>query len=323
MNKSWFFNGFALLLPLLLWVQVAQADSRFIILLDKSTAAKTLDGKIQQALPALWDRILPLNTRVSPPLVSNPQTLLRGIQTGKKSITLELNDSAVWALLAQQGIPMLRRILHVRLNIALLNVEEKPMLHSERLLAQEAATLARRWGIVLDDSASEVNMTFSWLDDTDVSLLMTGSALLADINENKTIRGDSFVFLQTWLRDVLLQLRDTLAADDIITLPPVRAKASMSDPYADQDDAEATTPVPAFDGILLVIRKAMTLSQQLLFEQAMEKEQRVRALLPLSFSSDEQRYALQLRGDDALWLKAWFSKLGMHASKQQQGWLIR
>ncbi len=322
MNKSFLFNGLSVLLSLFLWGQVAQADPRFVILLDKNTAAETLDGKIQQALPTLWDRILPLNIRVTPPLVSSPHALLRGIQTGKNLITLELNDSAVWALLTQQGIPMLRRIPHVRLSISLLNVEEKPMHHSERLLAQEAATLSRRWGIVLDDGASEVNMTFSWLDDADVSLLITGSALLSDINENKTIHGDSFVFLQTWLRHVLLQLRDTLAVNDTIT-PVLQKKHVMHNPYAEQNDVEGIIAEPAVDGTLLVIRKGMTLSQQLLFERAMEKEQRVKTLLPLSFSSDEQRYALQLKGDDTLWLKAWFRKRGMHASKQEQGWLIR
>lgn len=317
-----------LLLFWCLWVSIAHADPRFVILLDKNTALPTLDGKIQQALPQLWERILPINTQVNPPLVSQPRSLLRGIQMGRKLITVELNDDAVWALLTQQGIPMLRKTPHIRLHITLLNIEDKPMLHSQRLLAEEAATLARRWGIVLDDSASEMNMAFTWLDEKQVALHITGSALLSEVHENKTIQGDSFSFLQKWLRNDLLQLRDTLAAVEVVTptIPFIKVKSNASrDNYADEasDEAHGFSNETSMDGTLLVIRKAMTLSQQLLFEQAMAKEQRVKALLPLSFSSDQQRYLLQLKTGTDLWLKAWFSEHGMHAIKQEQGWLIR
>jgi hypothetical protein len=314
-------------------VASAQADPRFIVVLDKATADATLDGQIQQALPQLWNRILPLNNPVGIPLVSNPQSVLQRVQKGREHITLELNNSAIFPLLQQQGIPMLRRMPHIRLNISLLNTEGKPMVHSQRLLEQEAATLARQWGLALDTDASEVNMVFTWLDSKQVALQISGSALLSDIQENRTMKGDSFTFLKAWLQDNLLQLRDTLAADHIVSPSPVppAVVATVSDAYSDTNSDDYSTastdaysaPAWTIDGTLIVIHKPMPLSQQLLFERAMRKEQRVESLIPVSFSVDEQRYALKLRSGDDVWLKSWFEQHGMHATRLDQGWLIR
>jgi len=317
----------------------AQADPRFVIVLDKASADATLDGQIQQALPQLWNRILPLNNPVGIPLVSTPKSVLQRVQNGREYITLELNSAAIFPLLQQQGIPVLRRMPHIRLNISLLNVEGKTMVHSQRLLEQEAANLARQWGLALDPDASEVNMVFTWLDANQVALQISGSALLSDVHENRTMKGDSFTFLKAWLQDNLLQLRDTLAADHIVTPSPAPQPimaAAMADVYSntstdDYSTATATTattddystPAWTIDGTLIVIQKPMPLSQQLLFERAMRKEQRVESLIPVSFSVEEQRYALKLRSNDTIWLKSWFKKHGMHATLLDQGWLIR
>jgi len=313
----------------------AQADPRFVIVLDKATADATLDGQIQQALPQLWNRILPLNNPVGIPLVSDPQSVLQRVQNGREYITLELNTAAIFPLLQQQGIPVLRRMPHIRLNISLLNAEGKAMVHSQRLLEQEAANLARQWGLALDPDASEVNMVFTWLDAKQVALQISGSALLSDVHENRTMIGDSFTFLKAWLQDNLLQLRDTLAADHIVTPSPApqAIMAAVADAYgstASDDYGTATastddyaTPAWTIDGTLIVIQKPMPLSQQLLFERAMRKEQRVESLIPVSFSVDEQRYALKLRSNDDIWLKSWFEQHGMHATHLDQGWLIR
>jgi hypothetical protein len=294
------------------------------MVLNKATASTTLDGQIQQALPQLWNRILPLNNPVGMPLISDPQSVLQRVQEGRKHITLELNSAAIFAQLQQQGIHVLHRMPHIRLNITLLNVEGKPMVHSQRLLEQEGAKIARRWGLALDPDASEVNMVFTWLDTKQVALQINGSALMSKIHENRTMNGDSFTFLKIWLQDNLLQLRDTLAADHIVTPSPVQQPimTAVADGYTAASD-NYSTPAWTIDGTLLVIQKAMPLPQQLLFERAMRKEQRVQSLIPVSFSADEQRYALKLRAEDDAWLKSWLQQHGMHATRLDQGWLIR
>ncbi|MDQ6978963.1 MAG: hypothetical protein Q9M09_02160, partial [Mariprofundaceae bacterium] len=134
---------FTLIMLLCCFAISAQADPRFIIVLNKATASATLDGKIQQALPQLWNRILPLNNPVGMPLISDLQSVLQRVQEGRENITLELNSAAIFAQLQQQGIPVLHRMPHIRLNITLLNTEGKTMVHSQRLLEQEGARIAR------------------------------------------------------------------------------------------------------------------------------------------------------------------------------------
>lgn len=304
---------------------VAQADPRFVLLLDKQGAADSLEKQIEQVLPQLWDRILPQASRTLAPAVNNPRTLLRRVQSGRQQITLELNPPAVWALLQERGIPALRKMPHIKLDISLLNKEGNEMKHAQLRMAQEAAKTARKWGLALDPDASEVQMKFSWLEKEQVNLHVAGSALLAEFEEKRQLQGDSLSFVTGWIQGYLLQLRDKLVPPKNIAKKSVQT-APQIDTTAGPAVQEKTSPTLAptkLDGTLIVIRKKMPLSQQLLFEQAMKKEKRIKKLLPLSFSNEEQQYLLKMRTQDQLWIKPWFEARGMQASKMDGGWLIR
>ncbi len=318
-----------LLWLLLCYAQLAQADPRFVVLLDAQKAADSLDGQIRQALPRLWDRLLPVAMRTGEPFVAEPRALLQRVQRSKRHISIELNEAAVWRLLQEQGIPALSEVPRFHLHLMLLNVQGKEMRNSQRLLAREAAEIARRWGIVLDPDASSVNMRFEWLDAQHVRLRVDGSALLSVIEEERRIRGDAFAFLRKWLRDTLLRLRDgqMKQGDPSSTQPVAPAlKTSLADPYQNASDAQdletMATELPQ-DGEVLVIRKPMPLSQQLLLEKDMRKERRVRSLIPLSFGPNEIRYILRMETDDQTWLTEWFARHGMRATRLDRAWLIQ
>ncbi len=322
-----YLRGILCCLALCMFASAAAADPRFVLVLERQQAAATLDDQIRQVLPQLWDRVLPIAGRNSAPFVKTPALLLQRVQRGQRSITLEMNEQAVWQLLEEQGIPGLKTIPRFRLNIALINRQGKEMTNSQRLLAQQAALIARRWGILLDPAAATVNMRFTWLDPQQVSLHISGSALLSDIDENRRIRGDSFAFLVAWMKDNMLQLRDTLgAAGDSAEVAVASAAASdvIEKAPADQGEAVADHRLPMPPGSeLLVVRRTMSLSQQLMLEKALQQEQRVKALIPMSFSQGEQRYALQLKTAAQAWLTDWFAQHGMQATRLDGAWLIQ
>ncbi len=321
-------RGVLCCLALCMFASAAMADPRFVLVLERQQAAATLDDQIRQALPQLWDRVLPIAGRNSAPFVKTPQLLLQRVQRGQQSITLEMNEQAVWQLLAEQGIPGLKTIPRFRLNIALINRQGKEMTNSRRLLAQQAAIIARRWGILLDPTAPTVNMRFTWLDPQQVGLHISGSALLSDIDENRRIRGDSFAFLVAWMQDNMLQLRDTLGtaegSPEVAVAPAVATTDAIENAPADQGETVADNSLPMPPGSeLLVVRKTMSLSQQLVLEKALQQEQRVKALIPMSFSQGEQRYALQLKTAAQAWLTDWFAQHGMQATRLDGAWLIQ
>jgi len=189
--------------------------------------------------------------------------------------------------------------------ISVRNNAGQEMEQTGALLKEEAERLAPGYGIELTDNGAGLVLEWRWLDSLHAELTVRGQSRLGEFIEMREITdADSLPVLQDWLKEVLLKARDAYAYD-----------ASV---FSNNTTEGGLQRVDGF-GIELVVQRSSSLLEQVALEESLAHDPRVRQVLQLSLSRDEQRYKVQLEGADTSWLGEWFARRGFRMERLIDG----
>jgi len=301
-------HGLCLLMLLGASVAQAQEDPRFHITLNfEKGVAPALPEQVKQALPTLWDRVLTQQARGSIPKNIKAMPLLLRIQPQQDGSIIEFNASRVWARLEQDHISHIRKMPTFNLQLTMLNAFGSRMTSSESDLQAYAQQQSKILGIGLQTTAPLLAIRIQWLDDRQVQVSVQGQSRLEEFSKSLRLEAENpFLQIEKWLVNTLIQARDAYQW---------KAKAVI-----EVNDTNAQESIPSLQ---LFIQHDATLSEQIALETALQDDSRVQSVTPAYLNHASQVYRIQLKQADDSWLMDWFAKRGMHASMNEQGWLIQ
>lgn len=290
----------------------AQSDPRMSVHVDfEAGRSLSLNEAIRKALPVLWDRIIVRDARAAVPSGAAGTPLLQRAVPVDNGMLVEFDPRRTFEYLKQNNIEYIAQQPKFQLLIRLWNQNGAEMAQTAHLLQQEAAALAQRQGVALEDDAPALVLNWRWLDATTVNLLTRGNTALPESSETREFnRGDPLDQLRGWMADIIIAARD---ADGRF-----RAQAGS-------DEAASAGKVRTAAGIeaILTVDVPATLAEQVILEDALARHPRVAAVVPKFLSHDSRQYLLRLKGDDDKWVPAWFKRRGMEVFSTPQGWQVR
>jgi hypothetical protein len=293
-------------------VYAQEDDSRLTVeLIEDSTlqGAPDADLLLKQALPILWDRIVPVaQRRLADTLASNSSMVAR-IVPGREATVVEFQGARVFAALREANIAAIVTPPRFHLLLSVRNTAGREMQQTTQLLEEESSRLAPAYGIELSGDGAGLVLEWRWLDTQRIELSVRGQSRLAEFVEMREISdADSLPAMQAWLDEVLLKARDAYAYDAL----------ALSNTQIGAEGSESEFVIE------LVVQRTGSLLEQVALEESLAHDPRVRGLLPLRLSQDSQRYRVQLEGGDTSWLGEWFARRGYRMNRLADGsWLIQ
>jgi len=260
---------------------------------------------LKQALPMLWDRIVPVAQRSLADALGSDNRMVARIVPGREVTVVEFQGERVFAALREAHIPAIVTPPRFHLLLSVRNGAGQDMLQTSQLLEEEAIRLAPSHGIELSYDGAGLVLAWRWLDAQHAELSVRGQSRLAEFIETREITdADSLPALQAWLDEVLLKARDA---------------------YAYDAQGLANTQGGTEIGIVkLVVQRAGGLLEQVALEESLAHDPRVRSLMPVQLSQGAQYYRVQLEGGDTSWLGEWFSRRGYRMDRLADGsWVIQ
>ncbi len=286
----------------------AETDARMRVDLPAMESGATADvgTLVAQALPILWDRLVPRTARAQADAIPADYRLMLRLKPGPRRTTVEFNPQVVFRTLAERQIPFIPAPPRLRLVVRVRNMAGMEMTETEAQLMAQAQTAADRWGIVLTDDAPALVLEWRWVTDRNVMLNARGTSRLPEFSETRALQGgDPLPDLVAWMEDVLLRARDAHA-------------------FAASGNAQATVAANGESSrVILTVRRDAPLAAQVALEEALAHDPRVHDLVPLELSRTRQRYAIETR-DAAAWLPDWLARRGLGATQLPDGtWLAQ
>jgi len=271
---------------------------------EKVSARPSLAAVMREAVPVLWDRLIPRAARSGAGGLTGTPRMVSRIIPAKDTTRVEFDRQAVFDYLNQAHVTYIASPPAFHLVIQMRNSVGMPMPRTEALLARYAGELARRWGFRLSAAAPELIVRWSWLGAGRVRLALEGSAVSGAGEQERDIgEEDPLMFIQAWLKVILLDARDRLG------VRPVQKKNG--------DGAGGTSVV------WLLIERPLSLGEQAVLEDAIRSDPRVLRLIPHTFSHQRLRYRLVVRGQDTAWVATWFRQRAFEVSPTPDGWHLR
>ncbi len=269
-------------------------------------ARPDLAAAMRQALPVLWDRLIPQTQRKSAKSLKGEANMISRIAPGEEGTLVDFNQQSVFDYLSRSNIAYLATAPSFHLVIQMQNSVGLPMRQSERLLGEYAKEIVPRWGIELSALAPNLMLRWQWLDASQVRLSMHGDTRLQAFSKTRDI-GDSdpFEYMQGWLEELLLQARDAYAFVPGSVTDPSGRKAAEN-----------------LDGWLL-IKRPLSLGEQAALEEALRNDPRVLQLIPHTYGHHDLRYRLVLKGFDTSWVDGWFKRRDLQIESVAGGWKVR
>ena len=264
---------------------------------------------LKQALPILWDRIVPVAQRPLAAALGSDNRMVARIVPGREVTVVEFQGERVFAALREAHIAAIVTLPRFHLLLSVRNGAGQEMLQTSQRLEEEAVRLAPSHGIELSDDGAGLVLAWRWLDAQHAELSVRGQSRLAEFIEIREITdADSLPALKAWLDEVLLKARDAYAYD-------AQALSSI------QDGAEGGMNEFAIE---LVVQRAGSLLEQVALEESLAHDPRVRNLVPVQLSQGVQHYRVQLEGGDTSWLGEWFARRGYRMDRLADGsWVIQ
>ncbi|MDQ7010985.1 MAG: hypothetical protein Q9M29_04115 [Mariprofundaceae bacterium] len=275
---------------------------------------------VDLALPALWDRLVPVHARHDMPEDGQGLGLLLRASPTADGMNITFNRSRVWQYLKKRNVPFIDAPPAFNVIVHMYNLAGIAMPQSAALLAGYAREEAARWGYQVREDAPALVLNWRWLDQQQVSLSVRGNSRLPEFAETRMLEaGDPLPQMQAWLLEVMLRARDAYASDAMTA-----GSAAVATAGGAAAGALPGVPVP-MSGLerMLTIHRHATLPEQVLFEDALRRHPRVAALVPYLLSNDVQQYRLVLKSADDHWLMEWFARNGMQLSPRPDGWLAQ
>jgi len=288
--------------------QAGESDVRMSVLLthdSEQQGAPNARMLMKQALPVLWDRLVPLGARKRADTLRSDSRLVARIVPGRDETMVEFNGERVFDALRKAGVPAIVTLPRFHLLLSVRNEADVEMSQTRSLLEEEAVRLAPLQGIELSDRGSGLVLQWRWLDARHVQLSVRGQSRLGEFVESRDINdADALPLLQQWLAEVLLRARDAYAYDGVAGL----ADAQQGSVFR----------------IELSVERNSNLLAQVALEESLAHDPRVQSILPVVLSENLQRYTLQLEGGDTTWLGEWFARRGYSLQQSADGgWVVR
>ena len=285
----------------------SQEDPRFSVQLAfENGNTPTLREQVNQALPVLWQRIIPKQALQRIPDTANAMTLLQRVRPEQGGSLITFNPARVRAHLEQKQIAYIRSLPVFNLQVHLINAFGNSMQSSERQLLSYAHEQAEALGVQFTAQAPLLDIRIQWLDDIQVQLSARGQSRLSEFSETRSLdMGDPFKQLQQWIIETVIRARDA---------------------YAWQEQAtQAQADIPDNKALLvhLLVQKQASLSEQVALETALKRDPRVQSVVPTYLNAHSREYIVRLKQHDESWIEDWFAQRGMLATPDAQGWLIQ
>jgi len=295
---------------LFFWMGAAQAadigDTRFQVDLnfEDTGVAPSIPDQVQQALPQLWQRIVPQSEQAT---WHNLQAmlLLKSIHPHGLSSTIIFNKQRVWQELKARKIPYIHSLPRFYITLDILDTLGRHNTPMEVELNTYINQISQQWGIQRNKSGTLLALHVQWLNDRQfyISVLQQGHDSQGDqqhsVQDNHAIQA-----LQTSLLNTLLRVRNQSLVQTTIQqaqIPEEQAVETLS--------------------FVLHIQGQTSLSHQILLENALQSDSRVISITPTHIEGKNQSYQVVVNQAPELWLESWFFQRGMTATLGLEGWL--
>lgn len=287
----------------------AVSDPRMVVevVADEEGKVPAVEDAIKQALPVLWDRVVVDSARYSLSDRIKATPFLLRVVPHSDGVQVTFNQQRVWQYLDQHYIAYLKEAPRLSFQIQMINQNDIRMPKTAEALQTFAEDAALARGIVLDEKAPVLMASWRWLNTSQVYLSVRGNSLLAEFSETRTIdANDPLVQLQAWVKELLKKVRDAQIAEaGVVIEKPGKLKWD--------------------NGIelILIIEQPASLSEQVILEDALRQNSKVKALIPTYLSAASRKYRMVLNGEDDVWIRAWFQRRGMQITPTPHGWLVQ
>jgi len=301
---------FLFLVPLFFLPQalVAAEDARLTVEIagqEERGVRPDLSAAMRQALPLLWDRLIPISERGTAKSLSGTENMISRISPGEEVTQVEFSHQAVFDYLSQTGISYLATAPSFNLVIKMRNSVGLPMQRTKLLLKEHARQTVQRWGVEISSLAPKLVFEWQWIDSSQVQLNVLSDTRLPAFSQTRDIGDrDPFEYLQEWIDELLLQARD--------------AYAFVPDPTSVEKGLQETVNLTGW----LSISRTLSLGEQAVLEDTLRNDPRVLQLTPHTYSNQGLRYKLTLKGTGTSWLADWFNRRDLQIEAVANGWKV-
>jgi len=283
------------------------------------------------ALPQLWNRIVPQDAHGLIPKRLKALRFLQKATPTETGVRITFHQKRVINYLKKNNVPYIAQQPTLNVVVQLYNDNGQPMRETANALLNFAATDALTHGYRIDAQGTALVLLWRWLDNRQVSLSVRGHSKLAEFTETRYLKsGDPLKLIQPWMTQVLLQARDAYAEGGIPQYVENKVAANQTTALQlEPGDKRSlgdlkSQPMPKSEIVLqLMVHRAATLLDQVLFEDELTQDPRILNLSLRQVNKEGQQYSLQLKGSDDQWLTQWFAHRGMTLTPTIEGWVAR
>lgn len=287
----------------------ADTDPRMVVevVADEEGKVPAVEDAIRQALPILWDRVVEDSARLAMSDKIKATPFLLRVVPRSDGVQVIFNQQRVWQYLDQHYIAYLKEAPRLKLQIQMINQNDTHMPKTAEALQTFAESTALARGIVLDENAPILMASWRWLNASQVYLSVRGNSVLAEFSETRSVKaGDPLVQLQEWVKELLLKVRDARTEETGVAVEkPAKQK------WADGIE------------LILTIEQSASLPEQVVLEDALRQNSKIKALIPTHLSATSREYRVLLNGEDDSWITEWFQRRGMQITPTPHGWLVQ
>jgi len=309
MKPSHFLYGLLILFLAFTSIEVsaAEVDSRFLIELHEEEGV-TLDiqSATELALPILWQRVVPAKYLEKANGLPTKTSLLLTFKNVKHGVKMEFNPSQVSAYLAKYGITMIPTQPHWNFSVFAIALSDSDEVLSSDLLDYTFG-ISDEFGFRLGPRGKKIQVIFAPVTDVYGELFVHADvqgSFSKQLLSQTEIKAEGFASIQVqdFLHQILLEIRDAYTLETTIF------------------DETASS-------VLLTIESELSLSTQVMMEQALSKHPDVVSVVPTLFQKARRQYRIQLRDGNDNWIETWFAGYGLIATRQTEGsvddWLVQ
>ncbi|MBL1352977.1 MAG: hypothetical protein COA61_006550 [Zetaproteobacteria bacterium] len=294
---------------MLTWVNVVQAeDMRFQIELSFEDAgvSPSISAQVQQALPQLWQRIIPQSEQADLHGLQ-AMSFLKSIRPHGLTSSITFNEQRVWQALDARSIVYIRPLPSFYMTLDILNALGHHNTRMESELQIYLNELSQTWGIQRSDHGPLLALNVQWLNDVQFYISAVQQGKTTQRDQNHWTQGvDAMQQLKASLQRLLLHVRSQYV---------VQAVADSS-----QNIEPIAIETQTFH---LLVEGQASLANQVLLETALQSDTRVESITPLLLEPSNQTYLMVVKKAPELWLETWFLQRGMTASLGLEGWLAQ
>ena len=297
---------FALLFSSMASLAQATEDARFQVELhfEASGVTPPIQEQVKQALPILWQRLIPQSARLNMPQHISAMSLLRSIHPqGLRSI-VTFNGARVRSFLASKQIPFIPTQPSFHITLDILDTLGRHQRQQEDILYNKLAEQAADFGVQLHARAPALKLQVQWLNDRQFYITMDQAGHHLQHQQNSPQRNISASRqLQQMLLQAMLEARDQFAQQPATS--------------------EQNAPDNQHINLTLRIENMAPLSDQIALESDLAADSHTVSITPILIQAGSRTYQWIVNTTATTWLSAWFAQRGMHATTDGTVWLVQ